>query len=158
MVVLPYNFSFDLANNNANDVVHFSWVQCPFIQLLKKSVLTYHLSIVIVSLLMTELQMLFLKFKNKNISRHYILSIFQSTYFSFFFFIFSRKYIYNMSYLERNRSYRWDDLWARLSWEGCRQEWKRRGQQTCRGQSPEKNTKLGEVRFLTISFFILFQK
>ena len=76
----------------------------------------------------------------------------------FFFFIFSRKYIYNMSYLERNRSYRWDELWARLSWEGCRQEWKRRGQQTCRGQSPEKNTKLGEVRFLTISFFILFQK
>ena len=91
MVVLPYNFSFDLANNNANDVVHFSWVQCPFIQLLKKSVLTYHLSIVIVSLLMTELQMLFLKFKNKNISRHYILSIFQSTYFSFFFFHFLKE-------------------------------------------------------------------
>ena len=34
-----------------------------------------------------------------------------------FLFIFSRKYVYNMSYLKRNRSYRWDELWARLSWK-----------------------------------------
>lgn len=73
-----------------------------------------------------------------------------------FLFIFSRKYVYNMSYLKRNRSYRWDELWARLSWKDAAKNEKEEVIKLIEGKVL-KRTQLGEVLFLSL-FFIVFKK